>query len=454
MSSAPRARATAAGTAPGSAAASVPGRGENGKTCRYESGSASTSATVARWSASRSPGKPVRTSAPTQAPGRRRAAASDDVAISGRAVGPAHRGEETIRAALERQVEVRTERGRDVRVREEVERELRGLDRRQPQARAQAPRDGGADEVRERAARREIPPVRPEVNTGEDDLRVSPAEEREAAERLVEGERARAAACERHDAVAAAGVAAVLDLEERPRVAGEDERRLPPARRVPVGRAEADEPRDRPRDLRLRARPDDRRDPGQRREHVGSQLRVAAGSDDARARMLARGAPDRLPRRGVGVRRDRARVHHDDVGALAVACDRHPVAERARDRVGVGAAHPAAERDQRHPRLGPRPLRRCGHRRAPRRRRRRRPPGPARSRAPGARAGPPRPPPPGDTVPASPSCRCRTFTRAATGPGGGAPATQRTSLTAKRSREASSAVPTTTRASSGSSRTT
>ena len=107
-----------------------------------------------------SPGKPVRTSAPRQAPGRRRAALEHDVAVSGRAVGPAHRGEEPIRAALERQVEVRAERGRDGRVGEELERELERLDRRQAQARAQAARDRGADELRERAARREIPPVR------------------------------------------------------------------------------------------------------------------------------------------------------------------------------------------------------------------------------------------------------------------------------------------------------
>jgi hypothetical protein len=78
----------------------------------------------------------------------------------------------------------------------------------------------------------EVPPVRPEVHAREHDLRVARPEDREAPERLVEGERAGRTARVRHHAVRAALVAAVLHLEER---AGVPRRRLggaPPPRRV------------------------------------------------------------------------------------------------------------------------------------------------------------------------------------------------------------------------------
>ncbi len=202
-------------------------------------------------------------------------------------------------------------------------REVRRQDRRQAQARKpghveEPPRQGGQG-----GPRVKVPAVVTEVHAGEDDLRVAGGDQRLD---LLDHDRNRLAPApatsERHDAEAAAVLAAVLDLHEGPRVPGSevpepDDRERPRREHV----AHLDE---RPGALpglgqELREGvpvpgPEDDVDAGDRGDRVRIRLRVAPGDDHHGLGVPEDGAPDGLAVRVVRAGGHGAGVDHVHLG--------------------------------------------------------------------------------------------------------------------------------------------
>ena len=204
-------------------------------------------------------------------------------------VRPPHRPEHPVRAGLERHVEVAADPALADDQLDQLLREVGRQHRGQAQAAEPADVEEPAHQGGQRRSRAEVPAVVAEVDAGEDDLRVAGGDEPlDLLDHDLDRLAPAPAAGERHDAEAAAMLAPVLDLHERPRVArGEAPERDDGQRRAGEDVAHLDErPGALPRlgqELRQGvpvARPEDDVDPGDRGDRVGVRLRVAPGDDD------------------------------------------------------------------------------------------------------------------------------------------------------------------------------
>ena len=335
------------------------------------------------------PGKPIITSAPTAAPGRGPGHALDDPRVPRGAVRAPHRREQPVGSALQREVEVLAEDGARLlgeerpagtRAARPTRAGCAGPDRADATARRRS-----ASERRGERSRPQPPRWTPESTTS--GRRAPRAASR--ARHSVERERPGAAPGARHDAVGAGVVAAVLDLEHRRACTRSGRGRAVPGRARPSGPRRApplasspSRSAEEPGDRGVVPRPDHRRDPGERGQELPLLLDVAArprrcGPPGAPGRRDGPPAARRTRRRRSPSRwRPRTQSAVSPAAATRKPSGREPRRRRRRRRGPPGSrATPVVQAIRA----------RSVHRPPPRRRRRRPPPARARRPAPAAR---------------------------------------------------------------------
>ena len=199
-------------------AAGVPGRGENGKTCRWVSPQSSTIASEFSNIASLSVGKPAMRSAPNTTSGRSRRTVSVNADRIAARMAPLHALQDHVVARLQRQMEVRHE---PLLLGDRADQRVVGLDRidrgeAQPLELRHVAEDG-ADQLAEARPARQVGAVGGDVDAGQDDFAIAVRDElADLLDDRAHRHRARIAAAIGDDAEGAAVVAAVLHLDEGP----------------------------------------------------------------------------------------------------------------------------------------------------------------------------------------------------------------------------------------------
>ena len=209
--------------------------------------------------------------------------------------------------------------------------EIHRLDRTEPQPLHIGLRQQPPEQIRQPhpAARFPAPPA--QIDAAQHHLAIAPRQRAYLLHHLFGGRAAAASAHERDDAERAAIVAAILNLQIRPRAVA---RRVFHRRRQKIALLEniADVDvavvggrRHDLRDLRLVRVAHHPLHPGHRRQFLRSALRVAARHQDPRLRILAMHPPDGLPHVVIRRRSDRTGIQHHQVRARALTGGRNPL---------------------------------------------------------------------------------------------------------------------------------
>ncbi len=203
------------------------------------------------------------------------------------------------------------------------------------------------EEIQQRCAVIQIPPVRPEMHAGHRNLPIAGAAHAvDLVQHVLQRTTASYSASRRNDAVGADLIAAGLHAERECRPARQSRRNLRAAAALavaePLGRAQADFPRE----VVFSFVGDDLHDARKAGDLVGTPRRVAAGDDDSGVGVFTRDLSDDLPRALIGCARDRTRIYDDEIGVVRPRCAGTSGGNQLLLNLeGVRLVHAATERD-------------------------------------------------------------------------------------------------------------